>query len=90
MDKDEQAKLEGAKRDIEKYLSHPFTKRIFDDSVKEQEALVRVICNNDIIDLATFFAHFAAVGHLRGLRRAQSLFQDDLEDIETELKEAKE
>lgn len=87
MDQDEQARLESAKREIEGYLNHPFTKRILQDNLEEQEGFIKLICNEPVTDIQRFFAHFEAVGHLRGLRRAHSLLQDNLDAIQDELKE---
>ena len=88
MDKETQrTQLEAEKNELRGYLEHPFTKQIFADSAESQEALIELLCQQPIINIETFFAHFEAIGHLRGLRRAKALITGNLEDIEQQLKE---
>lgn len=88
MDANDQAKLQSAQYEIEKYLANPFTQRILEDSKKEQEQAVKLICDQPITDLESFFNLFQTIGHLRGLRRAEALLQNDLDEIKTELESA--
>lgn len=85
MDKDDQAKLEGAQREIEKYLNLPITRRICAVNEAEQKTLLKIIVNDDISSIETLFAHFTAIGHLRGLRAGHALLMDELEEIQAEL-----
>jgi hypothetical protein len=85
----ERQRLENEQRTIEQYLDHPISRKIFGDNKDQQEALVNTITNVSITDLESFFKHFEAVGHLRGLRRSKALIQDDIEEIEAQLKELK-
>jgi hypothetical protein len=85
----ERQRLENEQRAIELYLDHPISRKIFGDNVDQQEALINTITNVPITDLESFFKHFEAVGHLRGLRRSKALIQDDIEEIEVQLKELK-
>jgi hypothetical protein len=83
----EQHALENEQKAIEQYLEHPISRKIFADNAEQQEQLVTVICDIPIHDIESFFKHFEAVGHLRGLRRGKGLVLDDLETIKNQLKE---
>jgi len=83
----EKQRLENEKRAIQAYLDHPISRKIFEDNEEQQQMLVGVLTDIPIHDLESFFKHFEAVGHLRGLRRSKALIQDDVEDIETQLKD---
>jgi len=80
-------RLESEKRAIQQYLDHPISREILKDNEEGQEALVNTICNVPITDAESFFKHFEAVGHLRGLRRMRSLIDENVERIAQELKE---
>lgn len=83
----ERNRLESEKRAIEQYLDHPISREIFQDNEESQESLINVLTNVPIVDLESFFKHFEAVGHLRGLRQSKRLLQDSVETIERQLKE---
>jgi hypothetical protein len=83
----DKGKLENERAMIESYLSHPITRKIISDNKEEQEKLVNLICAQAITDVETFFAHHEAVGHLRGLRRAEAIIRFDLEEIKEKLEE---
>lgn len=83
----ESQRLDNEKRAIAAYLDHPISRKIFEDNAAEQEKLLIILCDIPITDLESLIKRFEAVGHLRGLRRAMSLVKDDVEDIETQLKE---
>lgn len=85
----ETQRLENEKRAIQQYLDHPISRKLIEDNETEQQKAIDLLCNVPVDSFGAFFAHFEAVGHLRGLRRAMSLIKDDLEDIERELKELK-
>ena len=78
---------ENEKLALEQYMLHPFTKQILDDSHAEQEVLIDLLCMRPVNNIETFFAHFEAIGHLRGLRRGEAMLQETLKTIEQELKE---
>lgn len=88
MDANDQAKLDNAKREIEKYINHPFTTQIEQDNREAQESLLTIILKDDVKDIETLVAHFVAVGHLRGLRDSEAKLRETLSDIETKLSEA--
>lgn len=91
MDKDaEKKQLEDNRDYILGWLNHPITQQIEEVSKSEQEALVALICNQSINSLETFFGHFEAVGHLRGLRRSHFLALAQLEEVKEQLKELEE
>lgn len=73
--------------EIHAYLNHPITQRILRDNQEQENALIDLICDAQIDSIAGFFAHFQAVGHLRGLRRGRALVMDSLETVNEELKE---
>ena len=75
---------------IRAYTEHPLTKKILDDGNEQQNTLIDLLCNQPIHNFETFFAHFEAIGHLRGLRRADSILCDAVEETETELKQLEE
>jgi hypothetical protein len=83
----EKTKLEMERDAILSYLDHPITKKILADNRSQEEEFVKLICDLEVVDIASFFAHFAATGHLRGLRRSRAIIMDDLEEIEEKLKE---
>lgn len=78
--------LENEKRTIEAYLDHPISREIYKDNAEEQEQIIELLCNRTITNAATFFGHFEAIGHLRGLRRGRAIINGKLEEIETQLK----
>lgn len=77
---------ENEQKELESFLSHPVAQKAFADSKQQQDTLVDIICDVPVHDIESFFKHFEAVGHLRGLRRMEALLRDDLEDIKEELK----
>lgn len=83
----ERQKLESEKRAIEQYLEHPISREIFQDNEDTQQSLINILTNVPIIDIESFFKHFEAVGHLRGLRQSKQLIQDSVDTIERQLKE---
>ena len=78
-------KLEDERDYIREYLSHPITAGVLADGAVEQEKAINMICNVPVDSLGAFFSHFELVGHLRGLRRMSSLFQDQLADVEEKI-----
>lgn len=72
---------------LSQYLQHPVTVEVLRDLKEGQEGLVSVLCDVPILDIESFFKHFESVGHLRGLRRAESLIRENLEDVKEQLKE---
>lgn len=83
----EQQVLENEQKAIEMYLDHPISRRIFADNASEQETCINLILERPVINVETFLAREQALGHLRGLRRAKAILQDDLEEIKEKLKE---
>lgn len=83
----ERQKLEDEKGWINAYIEHPITVQVLQDSAEQQEKIIDLLCNQPISNMETFFAHFEAIGHLRGLRRAKAILLDKVDDIETQLKE---
>lgn len=88
MDKDaEIQKLIDERGFVQAWSEHPITVAVFQDLKEQQEAAIVLVCNEPIKNLQSFFAHFEAVGHLRGLRRVQAITQDRLDEIDQQLKE---
>lgn len=85
----EKQRLENELRAIEQYLNHPISRKIFTDNEEQQQALINGILEVPVTDIESFFKRFEAIGHLRGLRRSKALVQDDIEEIESQLKELK-
>lgn len=83
------AELESLQRELENYLQHPVTVEVIRDLDEQVETAVTQLCNNPITDIESFFKHFEAIGHLRGLRRAKSQIMTNLEDIKDQMKELK-
>lgn len=71
--------------EVQTYLDHPITKKIFADNAEQQESLIDLILNRPVVNIETFLAREQALGHLRGLRRAKSIVLDDLEEIKQEI-----
>ena len=82
----ERQRLENERKAIQQYLEHPITRDIIADNTVEQEKAIRLLTHQPIDSIEAFFNHFEAVGHLRGLRRARSIIDDSIEDIEEQLK----
>jgi len=72
---------------IEAYLDHPISREILKDNDEQQRGLIEVICDLPVVNIETFFAHFSAVGELRGLRRARVSLEGKADDIREQLKE---
>lgn len=89
MDPNEQASLESAKREIEKYLNHPYSRQIKQANEKSQQVFLNLIVESDVVDIQTLVSHFVMIGHLRGLRDSARIVQGTLDEIEEELKNAK-
>jgi hypothetical protein len=81
------AALENEQKITAAWLNHPLATSLLADFKAEEEGFVNLICERRIVDLATFFTHFEAVGHLRGLRYATQRIFERRDEIETELKE---
>ena len=69
------------------YLSHPFTKQILEDGKQSEEAFLSLIVDKPVQDIPSLFAHFEAIGHLRGLRQSKAILHGKLEELETELEQ---
>lgn len=82
-----QTQLENELRSVEAFQKHPLMQELLADNRAQQEALISLLCNESVVNIETFFAHFAALGHLRGLRRMPGLVEDKLEEIKTRMKE---
>lgn len=88
MDKQaEQQQIENEIKYLEDWKTHPITKELLEDNIAEQDALVNLICEKQIYNLETFFSHFEAVGHLRGLRRLTRAVDVKLEELKSTLAE---
>lgn len=87
----ERLQLESEKAQLHGWLENLITRKIEADNKEQQEAAVVTILEHPITDLESFFKHFEAVGHLRGLRRSSPklVIQDRLEEIEDKLREIK-
>ena len=83
---DNEAELKNQEAAIVQYLEHPITKKILADNAEEQDSLVDLILNRPVINIETFLAREQALGHLRGLRRAKAIVQDDLEEVKESIK----
>jgi len=88
MDKD--AEIQKVQDEIDYIVGwkdHAITKKLFSDSRAAQEALITLICNQPISSVETFFAHFEAVGHLRGLRQPEATVLDWIAELKNQKKE---
>lgn len=83
----ERQRLESDERAIKAYLDHPITRKVAEDNEIEQEKAINLITNVPVDSIEAFFNLFQAIGHLRGLRRAASIVQDDVDMVATQLKE---
>lgn len=86
MNDDVIAQLEQQKRQIEGWFNHPVTRMLKEDNATEQEKLVTLITSGEFEDIKTYTT---ATGHLRGLRRAFGVVEDELDSINNQLKELK-
>lgn len=72
MDSDaEKTQQQLAEKATQAYLGHPITVNTLNALDDAEKAFVDLVCDVDIDSLGAFFAHFAAVGHLRGIRQAK-------------------
>jgi len=87
MDKEAERKqqLTSEEVEVQTYLEHPITKKIFADNAEQQESLIDLILNRPVVNIETFLAREQALGHLRGLRRGKAIVLDDLDEIKQEL-----
>lgn len=68
------------------YFAHPVTQSFITESRDAEDSLTSLICNQEIVSLETFFAHFVAIGHLKGLRAGRVLLKEEYEGLKEELK----
>lgn len=88
MDADAEKKVLTDERDfIQSYLDHPLTEELETTCKEAEESLTGLICDQPIVNIETFFAHFESVGHLRGLRRSRAFMRSKLEDVKQRIKE---
>lgn len=80
------AELENQQAVLEAYLQHPVTVEVLRDLKEQQDGMTEVI-TMPVVSIETFFAHFEAVGTLRGLRRSEAVLQSSLETIKEKIKE---
>lgn len=72
------------------YFNHPVTQSFISESREAEDALTSLICNQEIVSLETFFAHFVAIGHLKGLRAGRVLLKEEYDGLKEELKDKQE
>lgn len=89
MDPNDQARLQSAEREIEKYLKNPFTCQIQQANLESQKVFLDLIIDGEVKDIETLCSHFVMIGHLRGLRDSSRILQGTLDEIKTELENAK-
>lgn len=82
----EKQRLQNELGQLESYLSHPISREILRDNQEQQDGLIDIICNRTPMSFETFFAHFEAVGELRGLRRARAAMEAKVEELTEEIK----
>lgn len=82
-----QTQLESELRSVEGFKTHPIMAAILRDNAEQQQVCINLLCEETVTDIGSFFAHFAALGHLRGLRRMPGLIEDKLEEIRQQLVE---
>lgn len=78
--------LQDKKTMLEQYLQHPVTLEVFKDIEESQQSLITTLCDVPIIDMESFFKHFEAIGHLRGLRQTKANIMTNLEDVVEQLR----
>lgn len=78
-------KLSDERAAVVEYLEHPFTKQILEDVNTSEAGFISLIVDKPVQDIPSLFAHFEAIGHLRGLRQSRGILHEKLEEIETEL-----
>lgn len=83
MDATDIPRLQSERELIQKWLKHPITQRLHTDNAEQVEKLTKFVCEGEFADMK---AYFTAVGHLRGLRRAFGIVQDDLDELDEQLK----
>lgn len=83
----EKTKLEAERDFVAAWNDHAITKALLQDNEEQQQVLINLICQEDVVDLATLCALITAKGHLRGLRRFKALAEDKLEEINQQIKE---
>ncbi len=83
MDANDIPRIQSEREQILKWLNHPITQRLKQDNAEQMEKLTKFVCAGEFEDIKTYFS---AVGHLRGLRRAFGIVQDDLDELEEQLK----
>ena len=79
--------LEDQKTLLLQWRDHPFTKELFQANAEAQNSMIELLCSAEVTNMETFFAHFTAVGHLRGLRQLPNAFNETLADINAKINE---
>lgn len=64
----QRTKLTNDLRAVDAWLEAPITKAVMADVAVEIEKATHLLCDVPVTDIESFFAHFTAAGHLRGLR----------------------
>jgi len=82
----EKAQVEDELKFLELWLDHKTTREVFSDLREQSEAVLRIILEQPITDLETFFSREQAMGHLRGLRHVQATIQDKVQEQKAKLK----
>ena len=71
------------------YVESPYTQRVLGTMDEQEAACLEGILKTPITDIASFFAHFEAVGHLRAIRHLRFSIHEDVDRVNEELKELK-
>lgn len=69
------------------YMDHPLTRELLGQLDEAQKTLTAIVCDREIVDVPTFFAHFAAVGELRMARRPRAILETNIAELQARLKE---
>ena len=75
--------IQAKRQAILKWLNDPITKLVQVDNDEQKEKLTKFVCEGEFEDVK---AYFTAVGHLRGLRRGFGIVQDELDELDEQLK----
>ena len=81
MDSDaERTHKENAEKAVKAYLAHPISKDVADFLETQEQRLISTIVDLSVDSLGAFFAHFEAVGHLRGIRSVRNHYEGAAEE----------
>lgn len=90
MDEDVELQIIAVKQALEVEelrLATPEIQAVAEALNEQEEAAIKLVCEHDIVDMRTFFAHFSTCGLLEGIRFAQRQLTAKRDELQDKLEE---